>query len=59
MHKVKKILSACMALVVLLSLFSTTALAEGSDSENGTPATAVSDKKADGKTYQSYTGHTG
>lgn len=55
MHKVKKILSACMALVVLLSLFSTTALAEGSGNENGTPATAVSDKKADGKTYQSYT----
>lgn len=55
MHKVKKILSACMALVVLLSLFSTTALAEDSDSENGTPATVVFDKKADGKTYQTYT----
>lgn len=55
MHKVKKILSACMALVVLLSLFSTTALAEGSGNENGTPATAVSDKKVDGDTHQSYT----
>ena len=49
MHKAKRLLAACMALVVSLSLFSPAVLAEGDGTQ-----TPQSDKQADAGTYNGY-----
>lgn len=49
MHKAKRLLAACMALVVSLSLFSPAVLAEGDGAQ-----TTPSDKKVDEGTYNDY-----
>lgn len=56
MHKAKKFLAACMALVVSLSLFSPSALAEGDTTTEGETSITVQDayKKADEDTHNSY-----
>lgn len=56
MHKAKKFLAACMALVVSLSLFSPAALAEGDTTTEGETSITVQDayKKADEDTHNSY-----
>lgn len=57
MHKAKKFLAACMALVVSLSLFSPAALAEGDTTTEGETSPAVtesSSKVADDATYKNY-----
>lgn len=51
MHKAKKFLAACMALVVSLSLFSPAALAEGDTTTEGETSAY---KKADTDTHNSY-----
>lgn len=56
MHKAKKFLAACMALVVSLSLFSPAALAEGDTTTEGETSITVQAayKKADEDTHNSY-----
>ena len=56
MHKAKKFLAACMALVVSLSLFSPAALAEGDTTTEGDTSITVqvAPKKADADTRNSY-----
>lgn len=56
MHKAKKFLAACMALVVSLSLFSPAALAEGDTTTEGETSITVkvASKEADADTHNSY-----
>lgn len=56
MHKAKKFLAACMALVVSLSLFSPSALAEGDTTSEGETSITlkVASKEADADTHNSH-----